>query len=95
MADRAFRILATAVALAVLSLTNTSQAGSPGSRSIADSYGTATAPFSPILRWDAARVQQELRRALPLLTRPGRPVRPVCRQRDARIGSHPMRHHHP
>ncbi|NLX56357.1 MAG: BBP7 family outer membrane beta-barrel protein [Planctomycetaceae bacterium] len=44
MADRAFRILATAMALAVLSLTNTSQAASPVSRSVADSYGTATAP---------------------------------------------------
>ena len=44
MADKALRILAAAATLAVLSLANTGLAGNSGTRSIADSYGTATTP---------------------------------------------------
>jgi hypothetical protein len=44
MADKALRFLAAAAALAVVSLANTGLAGNSGTRSIADSYGTATTP---------------------------------------------------
>ena len=44
MADKALRILAAVAALAVLSLANTGWLETPASRSIADSYGTATTP---------------------------------------------------